>query len=211
MWPRCYYSYSPFSYLCRADLLELSQGQEEAMTTALLGEMQERPAMDEMPRLFDDLGLVARIRQRAKDGKTRIIIVDSLNGFLNAMPGEQFLAIQLHELLTYLNQLGMATFMVLAQHGLIGREMESVVDVSYLADSVLLLRYFEADGEVKQAMSVLKKRSGGHERSIRELKLHHGIKVGKPLLEFRGVLSGIPERDQGRELATAKTRNGRKR
>jgi circadian clock protein KaiC len=137
---------------------------------------------------------VARIRQRAKDGKTRIIIIDSLNGFLNAMPGEQFLAIQMHELLTYLNQLGMATFMVLAQHGLIGRDMQSVVDVSYLADSVLLLRYFEADGEVKQALSVLKKRSGGHERSIRELKLNDGIKVGKPLLEFRGVLSGIPER-----------------
>jgi len=154
---------------------------------------------------------VARIRQRAKDGKTRVIIIDSLNGFLNAMPGEQFLAIQLHELLTYLNQLGMATFMVLAQHGLIGRDMQSVVDVSYLADSVLLLRYFEADGEVKQAMSVLKKRSGGHERSIRELKLNDGIKVGRPLLEFRGVLSGIPERDQEREPATAKTRNGRKR
>lgn len=154
---------------------------------------------------------VARIRQRAKDGKTRIIIIDSLNGFLNAMPGEQFLAIQMHELLTYLNQLGMATFMVLAQHGLIGHEMQSVVDVSYLADSVLLLRYFEADGEVKQAMSVLKKRSGGHERSIRELKLNGGIKVGRPLLEFRGVLSGIPERDREREPATAKTRNGRKR
>jgi len=154
---------------------------------------------------------VARIRQRARDGKSRIIVIDSLNGFLNAMPGEQFLAIQLHELLTYLNQLGMATFMVLAQHGLIGREMQSVVDVSYLADSVLLLRYFEADGEVKQALSVLKKRSGGHERSIRELKLHEGIKVGRPLLEFRGVLSGIPERDQEREPATAKTRNGRKR
>ncbi len=154
---------------------------------------------------------VARIRQRAKDGKTRIIVIDSLNGFLNAMPGEQFLAIQLHELLTYLNQLGMATFMVLAQHGLIGRDMQSVVDVSYLADSVLLLRYFEADGEVKQAMSVLKKRSGGHERSIRELKLNGGIKVGRPLLEFRGVLSGIPERDKEREPATAKSRNGRKR
>jgi circadian clock protein KaiC len=154
---------------------------------------------------------VARIRQRAKDGKTRIIIIDSLNGFLNAMPGEQFLAIQMHELLTYLNQLGMATFMVLAQHGLIGRDMQSVVDVSYLADSVLLLRYFEADGEVKQALSVLKKRSGGHERSIRELKLHDGIKVGRPLLEFRGVLSGIPERDKEKEPATAKTRNGRKR
>src|ERR1700733_12005347 len=152
---------------------------------------------------------VARIRQKAKDGKTRIIIIDSLNGFLNAMPGEQFLAIQMHELLTYLNQLGMATFMLLAQHGLIGRDMQSSVDVSYLADSVLLLRYFEADGEVKQALSVLKKRSGGHERSIRQLTLNDGIKVGRPLLEFRGVLSGIPERDKGRE--SAKTRNGRKR
>ncbi len=154
---------------------------------------------------------VARIRDRAKDGKSRIIIIDSLNGFLNAMPGEQFLAIQLHELLTYLNQLGMATFMVMAQHGLIGREMQSVVDVSYLADSVLLLRYFEAHGEVKQAMSVLKKRSGGHERSIRELRLNDGIKVGKPLLEFRGVLTGIPEREQEREPVPAKGRNGRKR
>jgi circadian clock protein KaiC len=153
---------------------------------------------------------VARIRHRAKDGKSRIIIIDSLNGFLNAMPGEQFLAIQLHELLTYLNQLGMATFMVMAQHGLIGREMQSVVDVSYLADSVLLLRYFEADGEVKQAISVLKKRSGGHERSIRELKLNDGLKVGRPLLEFRGVLSGIPEREQESEPTTAKSRNGRK-
>jgi len=153
---------------------------------------------------------VARIRDRAKDGKSRIIIIDSLNGFLNAMPGEQFLAIQLHELLTYLNQLGMATFMVMAQHGLIGREMQSVVDVSYLADSVLLLRYFEADGEVKQAISVLKKRSGGHERSIRELKLNDGLKVGRPLLEFRGVLSGIPEREQESEPTTAKSRNGRK-
>jgi circadian clock protein KaiC len=88
--------------------------------------------------------------------------------------------------------------------------MQSVVDVSYLADSVLLLRYFEADGEVKQAISVLKKRSGGHERSIRELKLNDGLKVGRPLLEFRGVLSGIPEREQESEPTTAKSRNGRK-
>jgi circadian clock protein KaiC len=136
---------------------------------------------------------VARVRQRARDGKSRVLVIDSLNGFLNAMPGEKFLAVQLHELLTYLNQMGMATFMILAQHGLIGREMENVVDVSYLADSVLLLRYFEAGGEVKQAISVLKKRTGGHERTIRELQLKNGIVVGKPLLEFRGVLSGTPE------------------
>jgi circadian clock protein KaiC len=130
---------------------------------------------------------------------------------LNAMPGEKFLAIQLHELLTYLNQLGMATFMVLAQHGLIGREMESVVDVSYLADSVLLLRYFESDGAVKQAISVVKNRSGDHERSIRELRIKSGVVVGEPLLGFRGVLSGIPEREKPQKPKATKNRNGRKR
>lgn len=154
---------------------------------------------------------VARVRRRANNGKSRIIIIDSLNGFLNAMPGEKFLAIQLHELLTYLNQLGMATFMVLAQHGLIGREMESVVDVSYLADSVLLLRYFESDGAVKQAISVVKNRSGDHERSIRELRIKSGVVVGEPLLGFRGVLSGIPEREKPQKPNATKNRNGRKR
>jgi circadian clock protein KaiC len=130
---------------------------------------------------------------------------------MNAMPGEKFLAIQLHELLTYLNQLGMATFMVLAQHGLIGREMESVVDVSYLADSVLLLRYFESDGAVKQAISVVKNRSGDHERSIRELRIKSGVVVGEPLLGFRGVLSGIPEREKPQKRKATNNRNGRKR
>ena len=154
---------------------------------------------------------VARVRKQAKDRKSRIIVIDSLNGFLNAMPGEKFLAIQLHELLTYLNQLGMATFMVLAQHGLLGREMESVVDVSYLADSVLLLRYFEAGGKVKQAISVVKKRSGDHERSIRELRLQNGIVVGEPLLGFRGVLSGTPEREKTRHSGSTTARNGRRR
>jgi circadian clock protein KaiC len=154
---------------------------------------------------------VARVRRRANDGKSRIIIIDSLNGFLNAMPGEKFLAIQLHELLTYLNQLGMATFMILAQHGLLGREMESVVDVSYLADSVLLLRYFEADGAVKQAISVVKNRSGDHERSIRELRIKGGVVVGEPLLGFRGVLSGTPEREKPQKLKARKYQNGRKR
>ena len=154
---------------------------------------------------------VARVRRRAKNGKSRIIIIDSLNGFLNAMPGEKFLAIQLHELLTYLNQLGMATFMILAQHGLIGSEMESVVDVSYLADAVMLLRYFEADGKVKQAISVVKNRSGDHERSVRELRFKGGVAVGEPLLGFTGVLSGIPEREKPQRLKATKRTNGRKR
>jgi circadian clock protein KaiC len=83
--------------------------------------------------------------------------------------------------------------MVLAQYGLIGREMQTPVDVSYLADSVLLLRFFEANGEVRQAISMIKKRSGSHERSIREFRLHHGIKVGDPLFNFKGVLTGVPD------------------
>src|SRR6202790_665730 len=126
------------------------------------------------------------------DGAT-VVILDSLNGFMNAMPGEKYLPMQLHELTTFLNQKGIASFMVLAQHGLIGREMQTPVDVSYLADSVLLLRFFEANGEVRQAISMIKKRSGSHERSIRELRLHHGIIVGSPLFDFKGVLTGVPD------------------
>jgi circadian clock protein KaiC len=127
-----------------------------------------------------------------KDG-AKVVIIDSLNGFMNAMPGEKYLPMQLHELTTFLNQKGIASFMVLAQHGLIGREMQTPVDVSYLADSVLLLRFFEAKGEVRQAISMIKKRSGHHERSIRELRLHHGIIVGNPLFDFKGVLTGVPD------------------
>ena len=121
------------------------------------------------------------------------MIIDSLNGFINAMPGEKYLPMQLHELTTFLNQKGVATFMVLAQHGLIGREMQTPVDVSYLADSVLLLRYFEAQGEVRQAISMIKKRSGNHQRSLRELRLEPGILVGNPLFDFKGVLTGVPD------------------
>jgi circadian clock protein KaiC len=122
-----------------------------------------------------------------------MVIIDSLNGFLQAMPGEQFLAIQLHELLTFLNQQGVVSLMVLAQAGLIGTAMQAPVDVSYLADTILLLRYFEAFGEVRQAISVVKKRSGRHERSIRELQLSSsGIRVGAPLRDFQGILTGTP-------------------
>jgi len=101
--------------------------------------------------------------------------------------------------------------MILAQHGLIGSEMESVVDVSYLADAVMLLRYFEADGKVKQAISVVKNRSGDHERSVRELRFKGGVAVGEPLLGFTGVLSGIPEREKPQRLKATKRTNGRKR
>ena len=134
-----------------------------------------------------------RVHRVVDEEGAKVVILDSLNGFMNAMPGEKYLPMQLHELTTFLNQKGIASFMVLAQHGLIGREMQTPVDVSYLADSVLLLRFFEANGEVRQAISMIKKRSGSHERSIRELRLHHGIIVGNPLFDFKGVLTGVPD------------------
>ena len=127
-----------------------------------------------------------------KDG-TRTVLIDSLNGFLQSMPGEQFLALHLHELLTYLNHRGVVTLMVLAQMGMIGSAMQTPADVSYLADNIMVLRYFEAAGEVRQAISMIKKRSGPHEHTIRELRLGPDqIFVGEPLKDFHGVLSGIP-------------------
>jgi len=134
---------------------------------------------------------VAEVRDAVEQKLARVIVIDSLNGFINAMPGEQFLMLQLHELLSYLNQLGVATILTLAQSGFVGPQMSNRVDVSYLADTVLLFRYFEAAGQVKQAISVLKKRSGSHERTIRELRLSAGaLEVGTPLTEFEGILTG---------------------
>jgi circadian clock protein KaiC len=130
---------------------------------------------------------------------TKLVVIDSLNGFMNAMPGEEFLTMQMHELLSYLNQQGVATLMTLAQHGVLGTAMSSPVDISYLADSVLLFRYFEAAGAVKQAVSVMKKRTGRHERSIRELIFKDKkIEVGAPLENFEGVLTGVPRFVAGR-------------
>jgi circadian clock protein KaiC len=136
---------------------------------------------------------VHEIRQLVENHDLKLLIIDSLNGFLNAMPGEQFLAMQLHELLAYLSQKGVATLMTVSQHGFVGTNIDTPVDVSYLADTVLLFRYFEAAGEVRQALSVIKKRSGEHERTIRELVMKNGtIAVGDVLTEFEGVLTGAP-------------------
>jgi len=111
------------------------------------------------------------------------------------MPDEKFLIIQLHELLTYLGQRGVATVLIAAHHGLISSYMTAPVDASYLADSVVLMRYFEAEGEVRQAISVVKMRGGAHERSIREFMMRDGcISVGEPLRGYRGVLTGVPEK-----------------
>jgi circadian clock protein KaiC len=137
--------------------------------------------------------LVHEVREAVLKRKTTVVIIDSLNGYLNAMPNEQFLIVQLHELLTFLGQAGVATLLIGAHHGLIGMQMQTPVDASYLADAVVLLRYFEADGMVRQAISVMKKRGGAHERSIRDFTLSEtGIHVGPPLRQFRGILTGVP-------------------
>jgi circadian clock protein KaiC len=137
--------------------------------------------------------LAHSIRRAVEARNATVVIIDSLNGYLNAMPGEHFLIVHLHELLTYLGQAGVATILVSAHHGLIGSQMVSPVDASYLADSVILMRYFEARGAVRQAISVVKKRGGAHERTIREFKMSEGrIGVGPPLREFRGILTGVP-------------------
>ncbi|MFP5277158.1 MAG: ATPase domain-containing protein [Acidobacteriota bacterium] len=123
----------------------------------------------------------------------RLVVIDTLNGYLNAMPGEQYLANQLHELSAYLNQQGIVTIFTLAQHGLVAA-LDAPVDISYLADTVVNLRFFEAGGAVKKAISVVKKRSGRHEQTIREFVLEtgYGIRIGEPLIDFQGVLSGSP-------------------
>ena len=133
------------------------------------------------------------IRRTVDKHKSKVVVIDSLNGYLNAMPEERFLQIHLHELLTYLGQQGVVTFLVVAQHGLLGSTMQTPVDASYLADTVLVLRFFEAQGKLRRAVSVLKKRSGMHEDSLREYKLtSNGIWIGEPLTEFHGVLHGTP-------------------
>jgi circadian clock protein KaiC len=136
---------------------------------------------------------VARVQHLVEEQNLRVLVIDSMNGLLNAMPNEQFLAMQLHELFSYLGQQGIATIITLAQHGMIGTAMQSPIDVSYLADTILLFRYFERAGQIRQALSVVKKRSGPHERSIRELIFDKSrVYVGEPLTNFEGVLTGIP-------------------
>jgi circadian clock protein KaiC len=122
-----------------------------------------------------------------------LVAIDSLNGYLNAMPGEKYLNNQLHELCTSLNQQGVVSILILAQQGLVAAA-EAPVDLSYLSDAVISLRYFEAHGEVKQAIAMLKKRSGAHEKTIREFKLvpGKGIVIGEPLKQFQGVLTAVP-------------------
>jgi circadian clock protein KaiC len=135
----------------------------------------------------------ARVVQTVDQEGARVVGIDSLTGYLNAMPAEPLLHIHLHELFSYLGQRGVTSLLTLAQHSPF-TESSVVTDLSYLADSIILLRYFEAIGEVRQAISILKRRSGAHEKTIREYRIRvGGIKVGSPLHEFQGVLGGTPE------------------
>jgi circadian clock protein KaiC len=150
----------------------------------------------------------ANVRQSVETDKARIVIIDSLNGYLNAMPDERFLILQMHELLTYLGQQGVLTILVLAQHGMVG-PMDTPLDISYLSDAVLMLRYFEFAGTVRRALSVVKKRSGNHEHSIREFRLTGaGVTLGPPLNEFSGIFSGNP-RFTGNEIPEVEKPDGR--
>ncbi|MFO1171326.1 MAG: ATPase domain-containing protein [Hyphomicrobiaceae bacterium] len=137
------------------------------------------------------------VRDAVEQDGARMVVIDSLNGYLNAMPDERFLVLQMHELLSYLNQLGVITIIILAQHGLVGVS-RAPVDVSYLSDNVIQLRYFEAEGMLRRAISVVKMRSGAHETTIREFQLRKGgLAVGPPLRAFRGIFSGTPTYEGG--------------
>lgn len=134
-----------------------------------------------------------RVRECVDREDIRTVAIDSINGYQAAMPEEQFLTLHLHELLQYLNRQGASTFLTLAQHGMVGSDMKQPVDLTYLADTVIMLRYFEALGRVRRAISVIKKRTGPHEDTIREFKIDaRGITVGPPLDQFQGVLRGVP-------------------
>jgi circadian clock protein KaiC len=143
--------------------------------------------------------LSERVRRCVEGNEARTVVIDSLNGYQAAMPEERALILHMHEMLQYLNRQGVSTFLTVAQHGLVG-DMQSPVDVTYLADTVILLRYFEALGRVRRAMSVIKKRTGAHEDTIREFRINErGISLGEPLTGFQGVLRGVPELvDHGR-------------
>ena len=173
---------SPTTLLTRAHGLGIQAEESEQFTIRQVDPAELSPGE-----------FAAEILTEARRPGTSIVVIDSLNGYLNAMPEERFLVTQLHELLTSLGQLGIATILVGVQHGIIGANMQSPVDASYLADTVLQLRYFETAGEVRKAISVIKKRAGRHARTIHELVMDGGgLRLGEPLREYRGVLTGMP-------------------
>ena len=180
----CLFDESPYILLARADSLGLSL--REHVKSGLVELLQIDPA-ERAPGEF-----IHMIKERVLRRQVRSVLIDSLNGYLHAMSEARFLNIQLHELLAFLGNHGVITTMTVAQHGIVG-QMSSPVDLTYLADTVMLLRYFEQEGRIHKAISLVKKRIGRHEDTIRELKLDSsGVRVGPPLTNFRGVLTGVP-------------------
>lgn len=166
----------------------LGMNLEQYIDDGLLGVRQVDPAQLQAGE-FSHL-----VREAVEQRKIRVLVIDSLNGYLNAVPEERFLLLHLHELLMYLSQNGVATLMVFAQHGLLGSAMHSSIDVSYLADCVILLRYYEAGGGIHKAISVVKKRSSEHETAIRAFGMGPaGLNIGQRLDNYHGVLSGVPQ------------------
>ncbi len=160
---------------------------EPFISSGLLQMSQLDPATTSPGKFADQVRYAVEVR------RVSMVLIDSLNGYMNVMPNERLLLIQMHELLTYLSQCGIVSLLVLAQYGMVG-QMQTPVDVSFLADTVILLRFFEAQGEIRQAISVIKKRRSAHERTIRELRLGAGgLRIGPPLRDFEGVLTGVPK------------------
>jgi circadian clock protein KaiC len=173
---------SAATWVSRAE--RLGMGLQARVDSGVVGIRQVDPAELTPGELADD------VRRNVESG-VRIVVLDSLNGYGNAMPNENHLTLHLHELLSFLNQHGVLTLLIMSQSGILGQDVASPFDLSYLADTVILMRYFEAFGEVRQAMSAVKKRTGTHERSVRELRITpQGLRVGRELREFHGILSG---------------------
>ena len=176
---------SPNTLFARAKSLEMPL--QEQVDAGRVQVHRLDPAETSPGQFADD------VRIAVERDNARVVVIDSLTGYLNAMPEERFLLNQLHELLIYLSHHGVVTILIATQHGIIGTDMASPIDVSYLADAVVMLRYFESAGRVRNAISIIKKRSGPHERTVRELALGPaGLVVGEPLHELQGVLTGVP-------------------
>jgi circadian clock protein KaiC len=149
------------------------------------------------------------VRKAVEDDQVRMVLIDSLTGYLTAIPESEAAVVRLHELTSYLGSCGAATFLTVAQQGMLGQNMMSPIDVSYIADTMFMMRFFEAGGRVRKALSVLKKRTGQHEATIREIGVKNNeLWVGEPLVGFRGVLTGVPE--YSRPLPEDKRRTGKR-
>ncbi|MCJ2049199.1 ATPase domain-containing protein [Methylobacterium sp. J-070] len=187
--PAAFFAFDEGRGTLEARAKSLGLGLEPVLASGLLTFQQIDPA-ELSPGEF-----AATVRHSVEVDGARVVVIDSLNGYLNAMPDERFLILQMHELLSYLGQQGVLTALVLAQNGLVG-PMDTPIDLSYLSDAVLMLRYFEVSGTVRRALSVVKKRSGSHEHTIREFLLGpDGITVGRPLPNFSGIFTGTPRYD----------------